>query len=156
MTRANIEQVHQLTEKYPHVSIQRVSTLLSISHGSALTIHHDHLNMAKVCAQWIPHQLHDEQKKQRMTSAQEIIDIFDGDCRGRLSDIVTVDEKWFNVFMMPNKWENWHWMSTNTRTGIGCQPIPADIGCQPIPVDTLFFTKRIFTVFFDSQGTVAV
>ena len=73
VTRANIDQVHQLIEEDPHSSIQIISTLLSIAYGSDPTILYDHLNMTNVCAQWIPHRLSDEQKRQRVTSAQESI-----------------------------------------------------------------------------------
>ena len=54
--------------------------------------------MKKECAQWMPHEMSDELKRQRVTSAQEVIDIFDRAGMGRLSDIVTGDEKWLNCF----------------------------------------------------------
>ena len=89
MVRANIDQVHQLIEEDPRLSIQQVSTLLSISYRSAHPILYDHLNVKMICAWWIPHQLSDAQKRQRVISAQEMIDISDRASRGRLSDIVT-------------------------------------------------------------------
>ena len=96
VTSANINQVHQLIEEDSHLGIQTVSTLLSISYGSAHLILHDHLNMKKVYACWIPRQLSNEQKRQRVTSAQETICIFDKVGWHRLLDIVTGDDKWFN------------------------------------------------------------
>ena len=94
MTRANIDQVCQLIEEDIHLSIKIVSTVLSISYGSANTILHNHLNMKRsVLGGYQPHH---EQNRQRVTSAQEIIDIFDRAGRGRLSDIVTGHEKWFH------------------------------------------------------------
>jgi histone-lysine N-methyltransferase SETMAR len=143
VTRANIEQVRLLIEEDPYLSIKRVSTVLSISVGSAHTILHDHLNLKKVCARWIPHLLSDEQKRHRVASAQEMLDIFEGADRGRLTDIVTGDEKWFNFFMMPNKHQNRHWMPHNARRHTILRP---GFSTQ----------KRMFTIFFDSSSAVVV
>ena len=143
VTRANIEQVRLLIEEDPYLSIKRVSTVLSISVGSAQTILHDHLNLKKVCAHWIPHLLSDEQKRHRVASAQEMLDIFEGADRGRLTGIVTGDEKWFNFFMMPNKHQNRHWMPHNARRHTILRP---GFSTQ----------KRMFTIFFDSSSAVVV
>ena len=96
MTSANIDHVRQLIQD-PHLTIQRVSTLPSISYGSANTVLHDHLHMKKVCARWTPHQLGDEQEETE--SAPEMTDIFDRAGRLGLGDIVTGDEKCFNVYV---------------------------------------------------------
>ena len=45
MIRAIINQAHQPIEEDPHLSIHRVSTLLSISYESAHTILNAHLNV---------------------------------------------------------------------------------------------------------------
>ena len=114
VTRPNINQVRQLIEKDPHLSIKRISTLFFISYGSAQ--HFMIISIwTKVCAQWIPPQLSYEQRRQRVTFAQEMIDIFERAGMGRLSDIVHGDEKWFKFLTMPNKRQNKHWMSANIR-----------------------------------------
>jgi hypothetical protein len=48
------------------ITIDSVVTSLGCSHGLAYSIMHDHLKFRKVCAQWVPRELKDREKVNRM------------------------------------------------------------------------------------------
>ncbi|PNF40213.1 hypothetical protein B7P43_G08284 [Cryptotermes secundus] len=51
------------------INVEEISLLMAISHGSIHAIVTKHLLYRKICAQWVPHQLTEEQKTQRMAAS---------------------------------------------------------------------------------------
>ncbi|GFR71508.1 transposase [Elysia marginata] len=99
--------------------------------------------MKKVCALWIPHLLTVDQKRQRVRCATELLNIFGPQGPKRLSHIVTGDETWFPFFIIPPKRLNRMWVN-----GQGIRPVLLRPGFQS--------RKRMFTVFFNYSGQLAV
>ncbi|PNF21232.1 hypothetical protein B7P43_G04189 [Cryptotermes secundus] len=51
------------------ITMEEISLLMGIRHGSVHAIVTRHLLYRKICAQWVPHQLTEEQKTQRMAAS---------------------------------------------------------------------------------------
>ena len=49
------ELVRHATADDPHISIQEISELCYLSHGTVHRIIHEEHSMKKVCAKWVPH-----------------------------------------------------------------------------------------------------
>ncbi|CAF3363453.1 unnamed protein product [Rotaria sp. Silwood2] len=65
-TSENIEQVRLLIDDDPHVTIEEGEEQTSLSHGTVQRITSDHLNIKKVNARYIPNDLTDFQRAERV------------------------------------------------------------------------------------------
>ncbi|GFR94660.1 translational activator GCN1-like, partial [Elysia marginata] len=127
----------------PHISVRELSNTNGLSYGTVHTIITEHLRMKKVCARWIPHLLTEDQKRERVHRAMELLSMFEPHGPKRLSDILTGDETWFPFFIIPPKRLNRMWVD-----GQGDRPVVLRPGFQS--------RKRIFTVFFNYSGPLVV
>ena len=62
------------------------------------SIIHDYLDLLKVCARWVPHQLTDTQKQLRIQFCRQTLKGVEEGRSRRVSDIITGDEAWFYNF----------------------------------------------------------
>ncbi|CAF3414026.1 unnamed protein product, partial [Rotaria socialis] len=97
--------------------------------------------MNKVTPRWIPHQLNDEQKQERVQLCRENLAKF-RDGSWRLCDIITGDETWIYHRQIHHK-------STN-KTWIGEGESPRTI------VHRHKERKNLFSMFFKSNGPVLI
>lgn len=139
----NIADIKTQIEEDPHISVRELSETSGLSIGSVHTIIIDELHMKKVCARWIPHLLTTDQKRERVRCATELLNMFQPHGPKRLTDIVTGDETWFPFFGIPPKRLNRMWIDEK-----GDRPVVLRPGFQS--------RKRMFTVFFNYRGPVAV
>ena len=51
------------------ITVEEITLLMGISHSSVHAIVTKHLLYHKICTQWVPHQLTEEQKTQRMAAS---------------------------------------------------------------------------------------
>lgn len=93
-TPAFVDQVRQLVEGDPHISVERIAEELQISHGSVHSILKDSLHMKFVTTRWLPHDLSDSQKTNRVSAAYKWLQVLEdiGDQARR--HLVVIDEKW--------------------------------------------------------------
>lgn len=143
MTKSNIDAVQSLVAEDPNISVAMLSQTLDISEGSIFTILHEQLGLRKITARWVPHQLTEEQRRERVRCSQEFLRCFGSGGTKRLSDIVTGDKKWFHYFQVPNKSQNKVWIGADEE--------------RPTVLRSGFRSrKQMFVVFFSICGPVAV
>ena len=90
----NIQKVKAVIVNDPWCTYDEIEVETELSRGTIHTIIHEHLKMKKVTSRWVPHQLSEQNKLDRVRICQENLDKFDQD-KWRLCDVVTVDESWF-------------------------------------------------------------
>ncbi len=95
LTDENIELVRQVINNDPHSTYDDIIAETSLSHGTVERIIHDHLKMRKVTSRWVPSQLNDEQKQERVRLCRENLSKFRNGS-WRLCDIITGDETWIH------------------------------------------------------------
>ena len=139
----NVAAVAKLVKEDPHVCIREISARLSLSYGTVHRIIHNDLHLRKLAAKWVPHKLTEEQKKQRVHAARDLLNRFEPNGPKRLTDVVTGDETWVPFFGIASKRRNKVWLGQNDQRHQICRK-----GFQS--------RKRLFTVFFNYQGSVAV
>ena len=71
-----IDAVRASIEDDPHSTYIQIEAILGISSPSINLIVHDHLNLRKVCARWVPHQLTDDQKQTRVQFCHQALNRF--------------------------------------------------------------------------------
>ena len=92
-TDQNIEVIRKLIDENPHISIRYMAFETGSSYGNINRIIHDELKLKKLCAKWVPHQLTEKYKQQRMEISQENLAKLESS-QWRLYDIITGDETW--------------------------------------------------------------
>ncbi|CAF2051960.1 unnamed protein product [Rotaria magnacalcarata] len=93
-TSDNIENARHLIDNDPYLTIDETQVEAGLSHGATQRIVFDHLKLKKITARWIPNQLTDSQRAERVRICQENLAKFKHGT-WRLCDVVTGDESWF-------------------------------------------------------------
>ncbi len=108
-TSDNIEEVHLLIDDDPHITIEEVQEQTGLSHGTVQRIITDHLNLRKITARYIPKDLTDFQRAERVRICQQNLAKFQ-EGSWRLCDIIPSDESWFNHTQLGRKSSNTAWV----------------------------------------------
>ena len=112
ITAENIEQVRRLIDDYPHIAIQVMEVQTGLSHGTIYRVISDHLNLKELTARYIPKQLADSQKTERVRICKENLEKFESGT-WRLCDVITGDESWFYHKQIGPKMSSAAWISRN-------------------------------------------
>ena len=138
VTPSNINIIEDLINNDPHISIESIQEVISISTGSIETILHNEISVKKVCAKWVPHVITDENKRKRVEISRQLLEYLDNG----FQNIITGDEAWFHFFTVSSKNDNKVWLRQGenrpqiTRTAKNSK-------------------KRMFCIFFSVDGIVA-
>jgi histone-lysine N-methyltransferase SETMAR len=93
-TKVNIELIRQLVEENPHSNYLELQRDSGINQFTIWEVIHNALWMRKLESRWIPHELSDQNRKERVEACQEIVAKFQ-EGKWRLCDVITGDESWF-------------------------------------------------------------
>ena len=74
ITDSNVEDARAMILENRQVTIDELANHFEISHGSAYDIIRNRLDFHKVCARWVPKQLTEEQKNNRVAICQCLLD----------------------------------------------------------------------------------
>jgi hypothetical protein len=97
-TEATVQRVEELIRADRRITIDSVATALGCSHCLAYSIMHDRLKFQKECARWMPRELKDREKMNRMgLSLQHLLQCVD-EGEDMLNRIVTGDESWVHHY----------------------------------------------------------
>ena len=80
-----------------------------ISHGSAYDIIHNRLGFRKVCAGWVPKELTEEHRNNRVAICERLLDRYANEGEAFLTQIVTGDETWVHHFAPESKRQSMEW-----------------------------------------------
>jgi len=138
-TAENIEQVRAIIEENPHATHDIIEALTSINHFTINEIIHNALKKRKLASRWVPHELTDQNRKDRVEACKENLALFRND-PWRLCDIITGDESWFYLRQVGHKLANASW------AGEGESP-------RVVRRDR-FEPKNMFYIFFKTTGVV--
>ena len=126
----------------PHISIDYIATILDISHGSVDAILKQHLGLRKITSRWVPHQLTNEQRQQRVNICVENLRKIENGT-WRLCDIVTGDETWIYHRKIKSKEQSKVWVRKDESP-------PTQVKRQQ------FEKKTMFVIFFMTNGPVLI
>ena len=94
MTDENIAAVKKSVEDDARCTVEEISSLCGINSSSVFQILTRVLKLRKVCGRWIPRLLTENQKRERVRNASELLDIYKNADQNRMTEIVTGDETW--------------------------------------------------------------
>ena len=141
-TAENIEQVRILINDDPCITIEGIQEETDLSFGTVQRIIGDHLNLRKITARYIPKNLTDFQRAERVRICKEnLAKIHQG--TWRLCDIITGDESWFRHKQIGRKISNKAWVSPG-------DPPPTVVR------EGRFAPRTLFSIFFKSTGPMLI
>ena len=141
-TNANIELVRHIIERDPHSTFDDIVAESSISRGTVQKIIHESLKMRKLASRWIPHELTEKNRKDRVEACRVILEkIKEG--KWRLCDIITGDESWFYLRQIGRKSSNASWVAE------GEYP-------RTVVRRDRYEPKSMFSIFFRTTGMVHI
>ncbi|CAF4422873.1 unnamed protein product, partial [Didymodactylos carnosus] len=109
-TPANIDKVKAVIEEDPYCTYDEIEAETSLSRGTVNRIIHDALQLKKVTSRWVPHELTEKNRQDRVRICRENLAKFK-DGRWRLCDVVTGDESWFYLRQIGRKQSNASWVA---------------------------------------------
>ena len=115
---------------------------LGLSYGNINRIIHDELKLKKLCARWVPHQLTEKYKQQRMEICQENLDKLESG-QWHLCDIITGDEIWIYHRSIGSKQNNMTWCCEGASSATVVKRNQSD-------------QKNMFVVFFRTTGSAFI
>ena len=106
----SIAAVEKLVKADPRVTCHQIEASLGLSSASLNRIMHDHLQLRKLSARWIPHLLTEEQKQKRIDFCNFMLQKFDVGASKQVWDIVTGDETWIYQYDPETKRQSSQWV----------------------------------------------
>ncbi|GBP95891.1 Histone-lysine N-methyltransferase SETMAR [Eumeta japonica] len=116
---------------------------LQISKEQVGEIIHEHMNMRKISARWVPKMLTPFDKQRRLQTSKDFLELV-GDNIDEIWDrIVTVDETWVRQYDAESKQESMQWTKKGERP-------PKKFKVQKSA------SKLMATIFWDSEGVLLI
>ena len=91
-TEQNVAKVKCLIKEDPRMTENEMKDSFYLLSASLNRIFRHHLDVWKLCARWVPHQLTEEQKRGRVERCLHMLQQFDGGRTVRVWDIVRGNE----------------------------------------------------------------
>ena len=103
-----IGQIKNFMDKDRCVSIERISAQFDVSVGTVYTIIREELKMRKICANFVPRVLREDQKERRCHDSREMVELINSD-PAVLDALVTCDESWIYCYDPETKLDQLLW-----------------------------------------------
>ncbi|PNF26278.1 hypothetical protein B7P43_G02687, partial [Cryptotermes secundus] len=126
------------------IIVEEINLSMGISHGSIHAIVTKHLLYHKICVQWVPHQLMEEQKTQRMAVSLGHLQWYHEEEYAFLSHIAAGDKTWCPHFEPQSKRQSQQWKHVNSPPPKKSKAVCTSSG------------KVMMTFFFDCKGPLLV
>lgn len=115
VTPEHIAAVAESIEKEPKQSLRSIAEEIGISKNSVRQILVDSLGMRKVCSVWVPHELSEKNRRDRISCARELIKFMDEHSVEECLKFWAVeDETWILHKDLKSKQENMAWLHPST------------------------------------------
>ena len=141
-TSDNIERIGLLIDDDPYLTIEELEYETGLSHGTIHRIIADQLDLRKITARYIPKDLTDFQRAERVRICKENLVKFQQGT-WRLCDIITGDESWFFHKQLGRKLSNAVWVKKG-------DPPPT------VTRQSRYAARTLFSIFFKSNGPVLI
>ena len=139
VTDKNVAAVREMVVADPNVTYRNIQGNVSIGSAAVNTILKKKLKCRKLVSRWIPHELTEEQKRDRVNWCKMMKRIYKNGRSRRVWDIVTGDETWISFREPKTKAQNMVWTFENQLPPTSVRP-------------SRFVQKRMFAIFFRKSG----
>ena len=141
VNKENIEAVKALIHKDRRIKFREIHALTGLADPQIKEIIHEHLNMSKLSARWIPRILTKENKRLRLETSDRILELYNADPENFLACCVTGDETWIHHFDPESKEESMMWTASGQAPPVKARRLKSA-------------GKIMLTVFWDAAGAL--
>lgn len=142
-TEENVKKIEKIVLDDARIKIKMLAAMTNLSVGTIHAILHDHLNLSKVCARWVPRMLIAPQKQVRVECCKEFLELCGDDPSSIFGRLVTGDETWVHHYDPESKQESMQWHKKGAEH-------PKKFKVTPSA------GKTMATVFWDSKGILLI
>ncbi|GBP26648.1 Histone-lysine N-methyltransferase SETMAR [Eumeta japonica] len=143
VTEENVRKIEKLVLADRRIKLWQIAEELQISKERVGEIIHEHMNMRKISARWVPKMLAPFDKQRRLQTSKDFLELV-GDNIDEICDrIVTVDETWVCQYDPESKQESMQWTKKRERP-------PKKFMIQKSA------SKLMATIFWDSEGVLLI
>lgn len=142
VTSENEQRLDHLIRWNRRITTREVCLELDIGFNAVETML-GNLGYRKVCARWVPRNLTQEQKDQRVAMCQDLLEQYETEGESFLDRIITGDETWCHHYSPENRRQSMEWKHADspTKKKFKTQPSAGKVMC---------------TVFWDRKGVIHV
>ena len=109
-TNQNITYIRNAIQNDCHITIDQLTSEISVSHGTIHNIIKCVLKKKFVCSRYVAHNLTDSNKRARVQKAQEWLQYFQNHEDEVHKKVIVIDEKWFYLRSIGTKASNKCWI----------------------------------------------
>lgn len=112
-----VNKIHDIVLQDRRVKVREIAEMVRISDERVRNILHQHLNMRKLSARWVPRLLTIDQKRVRVTTSKANLAMFNRNRHEFLRRFITVDETWIHHHTPETKEQSKQWIASG-------EPVP--------------------------------
>lgn len=142
-TSEMIEKIYKIVLEDRKVKVREITNMVNISTERVYNILHEHLQMKKLCARWVPRFLTIDQKQERVDASKRSLEMFQRNKKEFLRRFITVDETWIHYYTPESKENAKEWLHTGSNA-------------PKRPRTQQSAGKVMATVFWDKHGVILV
>jgi len=117
--------VEKLIRDDRRIKVLEIARTMQILCESVKNIIHDRLKMSKLSARWVLRKLTDHDRARRVSTSQEIVDVFESDPVKFVRQIITGDETRVHHWDPDSKVESIQWRHASSRTPWKFRTLPS-------------------------------
>lgn len=138
-----IEKIHQIVLEDRRLKVHEIAEICGISTERVRNILHNHLDMNKLCARWVPRLLTVDQKLIRKNISTANLALFRRNPTEFYRRFITVDETWVHHYTPESKEQSKQWVGAGEPT--------------PKKAKTILSANKVMaTVFWDAKGIIYI
>lgn len=138
-----IAKIYDIVLNDRRVKVREIVEIVGISDERVRNILHQHLDMKKLSARWVPRLLTVDQKRTRVTTSEAGLALFQRNKNEFMRRFITVDETWIHHYTPETKEQSKQWIASG-------EPAPKKAKA------VLSANKVMATVFWDARGIIHI
>lgn len=138
-----IRKIEKIVLNDRRLKLREIAIMVGISSERVFNILHEHLNMKKLCARWVPRLLTADQRQRRVDDSSKCLELYKQNPVEFSRRYITVDETWIHHYTPETKEQSKQWTK-------GGEPAPKKAK------SALSAGKVMATVFWDARGVIHV
>ncbi|GBP48509.1 Probable malonyl-CoA-acyl carrier protein transacylase, mitochondrial [Eumeta japonica] len=115
VTEENVRKIEKLVLADRRIKLWQIAEEMQISKERIGEIIHEHMNMRKISARWVPKMLTPFDKQRRLQTSKDFFKLVGDNIEEICDRIVTVDETWVRQYDPESKQESMQWTKKDRR-----------------------------------------
>ena len=142
-TEEMVNKVHDIVIDDPKIKLREIVEMTNISYERVQNILHQHLDMKKLTARWVPRVLTVDQKRFRVRDSQYCLAMFTRNPKDFMHRLITMDETWIHHYTPESQQQAKQWVAAG--------------GSAPTRPKTQQSAGKVMaSVFWDMHGVIFI